>query len=491
MAGDKPVSGNTDGSSAKRPGIRRSILPEDHRTAKPPEPSGAGENASQSRPDSSKISRDLRPGETRTSNGPDTEIASSPDATVRNSVLRLDQVPLASLNPSREWTPEKVDEAWNELIASRKQEPKLSQGAEIARKVGYPPAEQDYHWSTTTRDNPAYMRNGDRTGEPNPDPVRAFNPETRRFENVLSASEAADALGLPDAQPGYHWELSKKGILTYERDSTDSEKRVYDAATDMFVKKDTHVEPPLFASKKLFPLTSVNEASLQEMERLVGQRGEAKQRRNNLEINAAATSLSAATDKAVPVPASKELTAARHAVNEASRLLGERAAEAYMLKTYGDSPGVVKIYQVAEIGSADAPSRSGDFDQVWEVTNDASLPPQADASSWTLYREGTTLILIEAKGGRSPLGTRDVHTEDGNVRTCSQGTRPYLIDIADNMIAYGDGHTAAIGEAVLEALDKKQLRYVLVHAPIGRENGRDVLRDIMVKEFDIQSGYTA
>ena len=504
MPGDKPpVSGK-----GNRPPFWRSILPE-ARQMRPSNGSGEGESASQTKSNDRAVRRDLRPGEIGSPNASAAEITGSPDVPPKG--LSIDRVPEGRWNRSKEWTKAEIESAWGRLIESRSRraEPKFTAGEELARRAGYPPAEEGYHW-TNINGKPAYQRNAYReqgpegNREPNPNALRAYNPEIRRFENVLSASEVAEALELPDAPPRYHWELRKDGTLIIQRDTIDVVPQlVYDAKIDNFVPMNADVIEPRLGPKQILALKEVNEASLQEMERLLAQRSEAKQRRNLLEIQEGTSSASEAEAAEIaPAPGDKtELTQARYVVNEASRQLGERAAEAYMLsqraaeaymlRTYG-SQGAMKIYQLGEIGSAEAYSRSGDFDQVWEVINkDSSLPSLTDASSWTIYRDGTTLVVVEAKGGNSRLETRNVTLEIGEVRPCRQGSRPYLVDVANNMMLNKDEHISAVGKAVLQALDKHQVRYIVVQAPIGQVNNKDVLRDIVIREFDIDSGYAS
>src|SRR5262249_28134069 len=86
-----------------------------------------------------------------------------------------------------------------------------------------------------------------------------------------------------------------------------------------------------------------------------------------------------------------EAAAAGHArdVNEASRKLGEEHARAYMKENYPD----FEIYSPTD---ASKPSRSGGFDQVWVKYG----------RSRSGKKVVVKVIVIEAKGGTSPLGTR-------------------------------------------------------------------------------------
>lgn len=150
------------------------------------------------------------------------------------------------------------------------------------------------------------------------------------------------------------------------------------------------------------------------------------------------------------------LTRARGEINEASRLLGETAADAYVAKQF---PGLKKAYP-----PPGAPSRAGDFDQTW-VGVDAS-------DNW---------IVIEAKGGRSRLGGR---WTSGSTVWAEQGTPRYFDEIVDVMQQTDAGMEAAM--ALRRASREGRVRYLVVRAPIAKDaGGLPSLRDIRVREFDM------
>ncbi len=131
-------------------------------------------------------------------------------------------------------------------------------------------------------------------------------------------------------------------------------------------------------------------------------------------------------------------------VNEASRKIGEAHAEAYMREKY---PGFELGYP--EPGK---PSRSGDFDQVWVKFGDKAK---------TVVIE---VVVIEAKGGSSPLGSRMV---DG--LRAQQGSGLYFKSIVTAMHEGTPAMQKAAGFIDSVAPDKVQFK--LVRAPIEMSEG--------------------
>ena len=159
-----------------------------------------------------------------------------------------------------------------------------------------------------------------------------------------------------------------------------------------------------------------------------------------------------------------ELAGHRHSVVEQSELLGQRMAEEWMAANH---PGAMQVY-----GGAGAGSRSGDFDQVW-------LVPGAGPSGRDL------IIVVEAKGGSSQLGTREVEGAREQ-----QGTGNYLRAIAEIMAARQDLPPATrdvMNDILLREVvdDGPRVQYLLVQAPIGSSGGEAVARPGRVSEFDI------
>ncbi len=107
-----------------------------------------------------------------------------------------------------------------------------------------------------------------------------------------------------------------------------------------------------------------------------------------------------------------QLRRTRHDINDASRQLGERASEHYVKTQY---PTARQVYP-----TPGTPSRAGDFDQVWRV-------PGGGPAGQDLW------VVVESKGGGSPLGTREIGGTD-----YEQGTKRYFEDVAGNMQRNGE-----------------------------------------------------
>jgi hypothetical protein len=113
----------------------------------------------------------------------------------------------------------------------------------------------------------------------------------------------------------------------------------------------------------------------------------------------------------------QELSQAIYQVNEQSRQMGETAAQSYIQSKYPDA--------VLEYGGPSAASQAGDFDQVWRVPNQG---PDGD-DLW---------VVVEAKGGTSPLGSRQV----GTGQRAEQGTTDYFNEIVKVMAGRGETEIA-------------------------------------------------
>ena len=181
-----------------------------------------------------------------------------------------------------------------------------------------------------------------------------------------------------------------------------------------------------------------------EFDDLLARRELARAQRDVLEGKKAAGTLTA--DEA------KQLSTARGQVNEASRLLGEKAGDTYMAAHF---PGAEKMYPAAGAGS-----RSGDFDQIWR-TSDGKY------------------VVVEAKGGGSGLGERTVAAG----HRAQQGSSDYFDDIVRNMGGSRAGADAA--DELLAARAAGNVQYLEVRAPIGTKGGAPALRDIEVSEFNL------
>jgi len=157
---------------------------------------------------------------------------------------------------------------------------------------------------------------------------------------------------------------------------------------------------------------------------------------------------------------------------EASRQIGEHAASVWVAKAYPGPPKPQLKYP-----PAGAPSRSGDFDQIWQCTG----------------KDGKEVwIVVEAKGGSADLGSR--RTSGGTGPRAEQGSREYYLDIIANMQkpgSTGRGPATALEDA---ARAGKEVRYVHVSTPIesvASPTGQGLtsqVNEVSIREFDLTTG---
>lgn len=154
-------------------------------------------------------------------------------------------------------------------------------------------------------------------------------------------------------------------------------------------------------------------------------------------------------------------------VNEASRQLGEAHAKAFMEKEF---PEFRQLYP----SDPTKPSRSGDFDQIW-------VKYGKSASGKKIVVE---VIVIEAKGGASPLGARKTP-----VGLAQQGTGAYFESIVTSM----ENGTPEMAQAaaVIRTVQQKSpgaIEYKLVRAPVEMTPGakpRSTVVAIQVNDFNL------
>lgn len=160
---------------------------------------------------------------------------------------------------------------------------------------------------------------------------------------------------------------------------------------------------------------------------------------------------------------------------QASRELGEHASTVYVQRKYPGPPKPRRVYP-----PDGAPSRSGDFDQVWKAVDD----------------KGKEIWLVnEAKGGSSDLGSRRV--DRGLGQRAEQGSTPYYDDILRNMRDSGGELRDAADQLEKAAKAGTNIRYLHVSAPIestaSSAGGKltSTLPAISIKEFDVSFGTSA
>jgi hypothetical protein len=159
----------------------------------------------------------------------------------------------------------------------------------------------------------------------------------------------------------------------------------------------------------------------------------------------------------------KELSRTIYELNAQSRQIGERGAVNYIQQKYPNA--------VPEYGGPNAVSRSGDFDQVWRV-------PGKGADGGDLY------IVVEAKGGSSPLGTRKVQ---GGQKEATQGSKEYFDDITSTMSTDRNSSEARkVGRDLERAKQDGNVQYLEVRTPIREDKlGNGTVKETKVNEFDI------
>lgn len=132
-------------------------------------------------------------------------------------------------------------------------------------------------------------------------------------------------------------------------------------------------------------------------------------------------------------------------VREQSRMIGEEAGKSYMASRFPD--GVAELIYPKDGVST---SRSGDFDQVWQVKD---------------QNGNTKIIVIEAKGGTSSLGRRRSDKGPGS-EYVEQGSKEYFQTITNEMIRSKNSDARSAGNKIADASDIGDIEYLEVRAPI-------------------------
>ncbi|GGR49589.1 hypothetical protein GCM10008959_08600 [Deinococcus seoulensis] len=132
------------------------------------------------------------------------------------------------------------------------------------------------------------------------------------------------------------------------------------------------------------------------------------------------------------------MKALEQGIREESRQIGELAGINYVRSRYPES---ALIYP-----PAGAPSRSGDFDQIWKVRGEDGQ---------------IRYVVVEAKGGTSPLGRRRVT----GGQDAEQGSQAYFQSILRTMMASKDAGTSRAGKS-LASVELDAVEYLEVRAPI-------------------------
>ncbi|EPN4981087.1 RHS repeat-associated core domain-containing protein, partial [Vibrio alginolyticus] len=147
-------------------------------------------------------------------------------------------------------------------------------------------------------------------------------------------------------------------------------------------------------------------------------------------------------------------------INQQSAKIGELAADDFVRSKRPNA----KLLHPKDIGTSI--SKPGDFDMVYDVEES---PPGE-------------IIIVEAKGGSSPLGSRKL----GNM-AYQQGTTEYATEIVSLMDSkkYGTTEKAAANSINSAIQDGIPIRYVHTQAEIS-SSGK--VSKFIAKEFDIDIG---
>ena len=152
-------------------------------------------------------------------------------------------------------------------------------------------------------------------------------------------------------------------------------------------------------------------------------------------------------------------------VVEASRDIGELAAQEYMAQRHPE-------YVQEKLGTG---SQRDVFDQVYTYTD-----PETGVEKF---------IIVEAKGGKSPLGSRRVH---GGGKRAEQGTREYFDEIVAKMTSSENPDIRRVGEKLtLVENPEEVVKYLHVETAIEKGSTGDgggpgsSIKQISGREFDL------
>ncbi len=288
-------------------------------------------------------------------------------------------------------------------------------------------------------------------------PALGAQPGTGVVEQPSGGRDRAAQLGRPEIPAsGYHWAMLDGDLLIRPNGEAagrphlvwdDAQNRAVEAAGDP-------VRPTYAGDKESFTLPT--EARRDVMAPLLLRRDQAQAEYQPLAaLKAGRAPLTSEQQKA--------LVRSQQGVTDASRELGEHGAAAYVHARYDRSGAQAELVY----GGPGAASKSGDFDQVWRVRG-------ADG------RE--RYVVMEAKGGASPLGTRMVGD-----RAAMQGTRAYFNKIVSIMGKSGDASARGAAAELRVADDLGDVTYLEARTPVKLDaNGRSSSQSVVVHEFDIR-----
>ncbi len=288
------------------------------------------------------------------------------------------------------------------------------------------------------------------------DPAPGEQPGTGVIEQPSGGRDEATRLGRPEIPAsGYHWAMldgelrirpNGEGATRPHMVWDDAQHRAVEAAGDP-------VRPSHAGDKQSFALPAGTQRDV--MAPLERERDQARAEYQPL------AALKAGGARLTPRQ-HEALLRSQQKVIAASRELGEAGAEAYVRAHYahpGAEPELV-------YGGPGAASKSGDFDQVWRVRGAGGHPHY---------------VVVEAKGGTSPLGTRMVGKEPA-----MQGTRAYFDKIVEIMGRSGDRSARSAAADLTTADQLGEVTYLEARTPVKLDaDGRSSSQTVVVHEFNI------
>jgi hypothetical protein len=263
-----------------------------------------------------------------------------------------------------------------------------------------------------------------------------------------TGTDEARFRGLPEPGDGYRWRLDAEGNLSVGpiRQSKTLPRKIYDPVAQEFKDVGDNVSRAKLLNPAETKTLALSDAERSEINKILADRKALLDKRDALEQLEQARSLEG---KTLTKAEADELSKLRGGINKQSEMLGERAAETYVK---GQFPGIgPPVYR----GSG-----AGRFDLIYK---------------WKDAGGNDIFIVVEAKGGSSGLGTRQLATGV----TAEQGTGEYLDDIAQAMV----GRRETLGVDLQLAKAQGRVKYLKVQAPINSDPGAIV----RVGEFDIGS----
>ncbi|MDB5014960.1 MAG: hypothetical protein JWQ25_3162 [Daejeonella sp.] len=290
--------------------------------------------------------------------------------------------------------------------------------------------------------------------------LEAFDEKVKKieYESFSEGGKKARDMGLPDAEPGYHWRANGDGEPLYVKNgATEGNQRVYDPATKSF--KDFDGKAPrkidVEAKYEQDPTSTKPKDRVEKIDTSGMKTDEAKALK---ETKVARDKALAERDKLSK--GTDEYNKANKKVIDQSEKLGEQASDLAMKEKFGAEP--------------DYTGRgSRTLDKVY--TESVYLD---EATGKVKVVDLDRVKVVEGKGGSADVGSKKV--QGGKI--AEQGTEPYLRETIREMKARG-GEDARIASKIEAALDKGKLDYYKVTQKVDA-NGN--LLPVEIKQFKLK-----